>query len=128
MQEFKAVAKSCLTGLATLHASELAHRDPKEGNVVWLDKVDRSHAVLCDLETAGPLDADLQDIRLRHWDDNTLEAGVYTQHSDLYQLALMLSRLSYGQGWEARSDQFRKALKRRKKSACKMLKHAYLRS
>lgn len=122
------MARCCLMGLGTLHTSKLGHRDPREENVAWLDNISRSHAVLCDLESAGPLDVDLQGVQLVYWDDNTLDAGMYTQHSDLYQLALMLSRLSRGKAWEASSRAFREALKSRKLSARKMLQHAYVQS
>ncbi|CAL8463762.1 g3296 [Coccomyxa elongata] len=129
-QEFKAVARSCLRGLETLHASGLAYHDPKEANTLWLDNVTRNHAVLCDLDTAGPLDADLEDVHQLYWDENTLDAGKYTQHKhcDLSQLALMLSRLSYWKDWEASSNLFREALKSRRLSARNMLQHAYLQS
>ena len=122
------MARCCLMGLGTLHTSSLGYRDPKEENVVWLDDVSRSHAVLCDLETAGPLDVDLTGVQLFYWDDSTLDAGLYTQHSDLYQLALMLSRLSCMKAWEASSKPFREALKSRELSAHEMLQHPYVQS
>ncbi len=91
-----------------MHDKGFGHYDLRESNVAWATNVDRTTVVLCDMQYAGRLGAKPESgVKMRDWDGNTLEKdGTFSVRSDIYQLSLMLERLSQDKPWEADAQPF----------------------
>jgi serine/threonine protein kinase len=94
----RGLAKNMISALVCLHQGGYLHRDVRLANIVY-DR-ENNHYVLIDFEHGGydRRRGDNQDFvvpddpPLKDWDDKTLDNGVYTSSSDLYQLGKLLQK------------------------------------
>ncbi|TDL14322.1 hypothetical protein BD410DRAFT_797247 [Rickenella mellea] len=99
-EELRVMVKDLVTGLDWLHKGGYLHRDIRNQNVVY-DRALKQY-VLIDFEHSGKQEGRRSQRRnpaatsfdgedwLRDWDYGTLDDGVYTKASDMYQLGRFL--------------------------------------
>lgn len=132
LQEFRSAARCIATALFTLHSHDGAHHDVRAANVCWQHNSRRAEAVLVDLSTLGPVNTRPL-VSLKDWIPQGVHmtctlstVGTYTQHSDMHQMGIMLSKLSTGMPWEGSSIAFCQALQNKQLTASQAMAHPYL--
>jgi hypothetical protein len=86
-QDLRNVARCVCEALRVLHTNGLVHRDIRLENIV---QTSQHQFVLIDLEAAAVCPNEVGGFSLRNWSSDTLDDGVYTKMSDMYQLGRLL--------------------------------------
>jgi hypothetical protein len=128
--DLQKMTKDLVHGLARLHSAGYLHRDIRSPNILY-DPVAKQY-ILIDFEHGGKVGngEEVQiygdDVPLAAWDSGTLDDGLYTAMSEMYQLGKLL-REKFGH--LILSDQgkdFVKKLKGKKMTAEEALKHEWI--
>ena len=129
----RAMTKDVVSGLDWLHHADYLHRDIRHPNILY-DPVIKQY-ILIDFEHGAKAKAEAgngeieiygDNAPLAAWDDGTLDDGLYTAMSEMYQLGKLLNEEF---GYLIFSDQgkdFVKKLKEKKMIAEEALKHEWI--
>jgi hypothetical protein len=127
--ELQKMAKDLVSGLAWLHRAGYLHRDIRSPNILY-DPVAKQY-VLIDFEHGAKVGngEEVQiygdNIPLAAWDDDTLDDGLYTVMSEMYQLGKLLDE-KFGYMISDQAEDFVKKLKGKKMTAEEALEHEWI--
>ena len=125
----RAVTKDLVLGIAWLNNGGYLHRDIRSPNIIYDPALQQY--VLIDFEHGGATeqgqDAVDDHVWLNRWDDGTLDDGVYTACSQMYQLSKLLRNEFGGMIRSSQGQDFVMRLKTQRMTAQESLEHGWIR-